>query len=115
MATIFAPSTRWRSSPAAAPPTCRPTATRSSPSSTAPANRSAARRSEDHTSELQSRLHLVCRLLLEKIMSVRSFPADSIVLFDTPRSAKLAYGGLIVKRLVEHVRIIALCIALLSA
>src|SRR2546429_6186174 len=26
----------------------------------------AARRSEDHTSELQSRLHLVCRLLLEK-------------------------------------------------
>src|SRR2546429_9659296 len=24
------------------------------------------RRSEDHTSELQSRLHLVCRLLLEK-------------------------------------------------
>src|SRR2546422_1530516 len=30
-------------------------------------------RSEEHTSELQSRLHLVCRLLLEKkkIMSVR--------------------------------------------
>src|SRR5205809_5364379 len=27
---------------------------------------SAARRSEEHTSELQSRLHLVCRLLLEK-------------------------------------------------
>src|SRR5687768_18266601 len=26
----------------------------------------AARRSEEHTSELQSRLHLVCRLLLEK-------------------------------------------------
>ena len=24
------------------------------------------RRSEEHTSELQSRLHLVCRLLLEK-------------------------------------------------
>src|SRR5687768_18189625 len=31
------------------------------------ANESAtARRSEEHTSELQSRLHLVCRLLLEK-------------------------------------------------
>src|SRR2546422_4673008 len=29
-------------------------------------HRSAARRSEEHTSELQSRLHLVCRLLLEK-------------------------------------------------
>src|SRR2546429_3073097 len=28
--------------------------------------RVAARRSEEHTSELQSRLHLVCRLLLEK-------------------------------------------------
>src|SRR2546429_7263631 len=28
--------------------------------------RLASRRSEEHTSELQSRLHLVCRLLLEK-------------------------------------------------
>src|SRR2546429_1848948 len=28
--------------------------------------RSARKRSEEHTSELQSRLHLVCRLLLEK-------------------------------------------------
>src|SRR3989442_9985567 len=28
--------------------------------------RAAARRSEEHTSELQSRPHLVCRLLLEK-------------------------------------------------
>src|SRR5687768_18360468 len=31
----------------------------------APAS-SGCRRSEEHTSELQSRLHLVCRLLLEK-------------------------------------------------
>src|SRR2546429_5760966 len=29
-------------------------------------DRSPAGRSEEHTSELQSRLHLVCRLLLEK-------------------------------------------------
>src|SRR2546422_6318981 len=29
-------------------------------------------RSEEHTSELQSRLHLVCRLLLEKKKNVRS-------------------------------------------
>src|SRR2546422_2235373 len=29
-------------------------------------NRSSGKRSEEHTSELQSRLHLVCRLLLEK-------------------------------------------------
>src|SRR2546422_5458292 len=28
--------------------------------------RGSGRRSEEHTSELQSRLHLVCRLLLEK-------------------------------------------------
>src|SRR2546429_4237393 len=33
------------------------------PEDTAP---SEAHRSEEHTSELQSRLHLVCRLLLEK-------------------------------------------------
>src|SRR3712207_8774025 len=32
----------------------------------APADRLAAARSEEHTSELQSRQYLVCRLLLEK-------------------------------------------------
>src|SRR5687768_17646252 len=32
----------------------------------APPSASANARSEEHTSELQSRLHLVCRLLLEK-------------------------------------------------
>src|SRR2546429_7310336 len=32
------------------------------------------RRSEEHTSELQSRLHLVCRLLLEKKKSERRIP-----------------------------------------
>src|SRR2546422_5286456 len=31
-----------------------------------PNHRRRRRRSEEHTSELQSRLHLVCRLLLEK-------------------------------------------------
>src|SRR5687768_17982433 len=31
-----------------------------------PAETLSLRRSEEHTSELQSRLHLVCRLLLEK-------------------------------------------------
>src|SRR2546429_4383535 len=34
--------------------------------SSSPCRRFAAMRSEEHTSELQSRLHLVCRLLLEK-------------------------------------------------
>src|SRR2546422_6002450 len=38
-----------------------------------------AMRSEEHTSELQSRLHLVCRLLLEKQTDVHdpSFPATT--------------------------------------
>src|SRR2546429_8562502 len=44
------PSRTWR---ARTPSTCSPSAR-------------AAMRSEEHTSELQSRLHLVCRLLLEK-------------------------------------------------
>src|SRR3712207_8930163 len=35
-------------------------------STAAPAEASNARRSEEHTSELQSRQYLVCRLLLEK-------------------------------------------------
>src|SRR5687768_17849157 len=41
------------------------TATKSAMCTAAVASRSAVR-SEEHTSELQSRLHLVCRLLLEK-------------------------------------------------
>src|SRR5690348_17949206 len=41
--------------PSSEPSTCTTTATRSVP-----------RRSEEHTSELQSPVHLVCRLLLEK-------------------------------------------------
>src|SRR2546422_1137177 len=36
---------------------------------------SAVMRSEEHTSELQSRLHLVCRLLLEKKKTYRSIHA----------------------------------------
>src|SRR2546429_7187213 len=34
------------------------------------------RRSEEHTSELQSRLHLVCRLLLEKKKKIFFLTAD---------------------------------------
>src|SRR2546422_5498926 len=40
--------------------------------------RAADHRSEEHTSELQSRLHLVCRLLLEKKKKrTKSSPAPS--------------------------------------
>src|SRR2546429_878833 len=34
------------------------------------------RRSEEHTSELQSRLHLVCRLLLEKKKKAKENPTN---------------------------------------
>src|SRR2546422_3321295 len=40
-------------------------------------------RSEEHTSELQSRLHLVCRLLLEKKKNKNSMPPDLIVTNST--------------------------------
>src|SRR2546429_1403298 len=44
-----------------------------------------AKRSEEHTSELQSRLHLVCRLLLEKNnIRWRKSARDSYRARDTP-------------------------------
>src|SRR2546429_4968115 len=45
-------------------------------------------RSEEHTSELQSRLHLVCRLLLEKkkVMSRAVCDADDVILQVSVRS-----------------------------
>src|SRR2546422_8813639 len=45
---------------------CGPTLGKNSSLKTLPLLRPAEERSEEHTSELQSRLHLVCRLLLEK-------------------------------------------------
>src|SRR2546422_2301802 len=42
-------------------------------------------RSEEHTSELQSRLHLVCRLLLEKKKNNSRFPYKDIALLRTRR------------------------------
>src|SRR5690625_6937466 len=51
--------------PSSRNPELKPT-TRSSPSSCASSTSLAWARSEEHTSELQSRGHLVCRLLLEK-------------------------------------------------
>src|SRR2546429_4469970 len=43
-------------------------------------------RSEEHTSELQSRLHLVCRLLLEKKKTNKPphCPCTSVVSHDLP-------------------------------
>src|SRR2546422_2033240 len=47
-------------------PACIPSAFGSQPSKWSKLRNAEGMRSEEHTSELQSRLHLVCRLLLEK-------------------------------------------------
>src|SRR5687768_17991790 len=82
--TLFPYTTLFRSSPSRSSPsrsgaaragvlpvtiiTRRPprTLTISGTSASRPAPKRTRVRSEEHTSELQSRLHLVCRLLLEK-------------------------------------------------
>src|SRR5258708_17596512 len=73
--TLFPYTTLFRSNVAASPACCRswPTSFRSRANSSvsAPAESAAlvrltCSRSEEHTSELQSPDHLVCRLLLEK-------------------------------------------------
>src|SRR2546429_2877811 len=80
--TLFPYTTLFRShSPAARRPGSRRAPGRAG--RPVPACASSGSRSEEHTSELQSRLHLVCRLLLEKkkktqllIQSVRQATSD---------------------------------------
>src|SRR5258707_13809115 len=60
--TLFPYTTLFRS-PGASTSCC---ATRTSCFRASPSSRSRSSRSEEHTSELQSRQYLVCRLLLEK-------------------------------------------------
>src|SRR3712207_6918331 len=57
---------RPRSGPRRRPTTASPTSSRTAPCCPPSAPRAGAPRSEEHTSELQSRQYLVCRLLLEK-------------------------------------------------
>src|SRR2546429_4820229 len=45
-----------------------------------------SRRSEEHTSELQSRLHLVCRLLLEKKKKHRVWTGGELLVSTTQRT-----------------------------
>src|SRR5687768_18257174 len=47
----------------------------------------AGSRSEEHTSELQSRLHLVCRLLLEKKNTFIFFYSKMLVLYSLKEHA----------------------------
>src|SRR5689334_24752743 len=58
---------------------------RASPASTSRAtsmSRSRSARSEEHTSELQSQFHLVCRLLLEKKKKKKKRTNDSNITYD---------------------------------
>src|SRR2546429_4700295 len=69
--TLFPYTTLFRSpgrQRAVAPPAAAaaPASRTPRPQGRAPAGSCSTARSEEHTSELQSRLHLVCRLLLEK-------------------------------------------------
>src|SRR2546429_6972917 len=80
--TLFPYTTLFRSKSA------HPSATSPDPSAPSPIERtipaSRGRRSEEHTSELQSRLHLVCRLLLEKKKTPDWLPQ---LRFDGPGTA----------------------------
>src|SRR2546429_6834184 len=64
--TLFPYTTLFRSSAAGASVPARVLAVLGGPPTAYLAASIALFRSEEHTSELQSRLHLVCRLLLEK-------------------------------------------------
>src|SRR5438552_13631936 len=66
--TLFPYTTLFRSAAGtgAAPGPARRTPPAATPGSTHPASTGSPARSEEHTSELQSPDHLVCRLLLEK-------------------------------------------------
>src|SRR3712207_8906720 len=79
--TLFPYTTLFRSRPAVNPSRCLATsapsrATRISRSG--PRNVSTPSRSEEHTSELQSRQYLVCRLLLEKKKTNEQADADRV-------------------------------------
>src|SRR2546429_7347373 len=51
-----------------------------------------AKRSEEHTSELQSRLHLVCRLLLEKKICASKLVDSTLTLHLVPHHYLLDYS-----------------------
>src|SRR5687768_17651897 len=64
--TLFPYTTLFRSACADVPTAAVATAEDVTAAMNYPAPAATVTRSEEHTSELQSRLHLVCRLLLEK-------------------------------------------------
>src|SRR5438876_4147737 len=76
ISTLFPYTTLFRSPSAPAAPPGGPDSYSSLVPSNDSAKRSTSSRSEEHTSELQSPVHLVCRLLLEK---------KNIAFSDSPR------------------------------
>src|SRR3712207_9025216 len=67
--TLFPYTTLFRSPPMPSPPTARTSMAKVAAPAPRPRPDSSWRRSEEHTSELQSRQYIVCRLLLEKKMN----------------------------------------------
>src|SRR2546422_5963780 len=57
-----------------------------------PGQHPAPARSEEHTSELQSRLHLVCRLLLEKKKTTTERVVLNLKSKDTTRDTRATRG-----------------------
>src|SRR2546422_8287812 len=88
--TLFPYTTLFRSLATTKP--CRSTTARNSGSGREALRRNATvRRSEEHTSELQSRLHLVCRLLLEK---KKTHPDNAIGLANRQAAAHESPRGI---------------------
>src|SRR5437763_4023947 len=78
--TLFPYTTLFRSTTALAPSKLVPVTVTEVPPASGPATRS-----EEHTSELQSPMYLVCRLLLEKNIPVhRRYWAIGAILLPTP-------------------------------
>src|SRR2546429_1878904 len=62
---------------------------------------SSTSRSEEHTSELQSRLHLVCRLLLEK-KKKNTYKKHNVVNESSTRQSSLRYRRVYFATLVQE-------------
>src|SRR5215813_7251544 len=93
--TLFPYTTLFRSPPCSTG--------RSAPSSGAANRPSRRRRSEEHTSELQSRPHLVCRLLLEKKKKDPCLPPAQRKSGLEGKNARRAYEAIVVCLRHDHV------------
>src|SRR5437870_9630622 len=86
--TLFPYTTLFRSPPRRPRADPRPAA----PRFACPTPAGTRRRSEEHTSELQSRGHLVCRLLLEKKKQPREFHLRGRLQQSVARSTMIIHG-----------------------